>query len=73
MAGGYTAGGPVITDAAELYVPEVDAWFTAASMHEIRDQAVVVRLLDGRVLVAGGRSPARTAINRAEVFDRSGN
>jgi len=47
------------------------AWLSAAPMHAARENAAAVALADGRVVVTGGRGPARVH-GSAEVRERDG-
>ncbi|MBM0107378.1 Ig-like domain-containing protein [Steroidobacter sp. S1-65] len=61
---------PIAT--AELYDPATDSWSAAASIPQARGSHTATRLLDGRVLVAGGRDItdpwALTSLN-VEIYD----
>ena len=56
---------------AEIYDPSTGEWATVAAMHTARRSFTATRLLDGRVLIAGGdRGPGRDpAIASAELYD----
>ena len=61
-----------IAQTAELYDPNFDAWTPAESMATRRNGQTATRLLDGRVLVAGGRSfdgEISASVATAEVYD----
>src|SRR5262249_9867469 len=53
VAGGQSAAGLTLAT-AETYNPQLNTWSPAASMATARSLAGVVRLSDGRVMVAGG-------------------
>ncbi|HSH23393.1 MAG TPA: kelch repeat-containing protein [Acidimicrobiales bacterium] len=59
-----TFSGPVSTDSAELYDPQAGAWLPTGAMTVARNEHSATRLLDGRVLVAGGYGE-----NSAELYD----
>jgi hypothetical protein len=60
------------TASAELYDPRSGTWSATGSMHGPRDGQTATRLLDGRVLVAGGASRAGMgALATAELYDPS--
>lgn len=75
------AGGALDTDTAELYDPgttgsPLDSAFTilADPMNGERHDHTATRLLDGRVLITGGRddvwdSPSGTVLSSAEIYD----
>ena len=49
---------------------DVGSWMPTGPFHDTRSRAAIVRLLDGRVLIAGGGSnDARQATASAEIFD----
>src|SRR5207247_868424 len=49
---------------------DVGSWVPTGPFHDTRSRATIVRLLDGRVLIAGGGSnDARQATASAEIFD----
>jgi hypothetical protein len=57
VAAGYNpAGVSTLSASAELYDPAAGVWSFTGSMTTGRDMTAVVRLADGRVLVAGGQS-----------------
>lgn len=61
------AGGD--TGTAELFDPERNAFTPAAPMPEPRFAAPATTLLDGRVLVVGGRDAAGRATASAVIYD----
>ena len=63
------AGGEVA--AAERYNPQTGKWTSAGSMAAARRYAAVVRLQDGRVLVAGGDNNG--TLSSAELYDPATN
>lgn len=68
------AGGSIVTfgfattDSAEIYDPETSTFVPADSMNSPRGLFTATRLLDGRVLVAGGFN-GETAMASAEIFE----
>ncbi|HEU4382253.1 MAG TPA: kelch repeat-containing protein [Anaeromyxobacteraceae bacterium] len=76
VAGGQvdsTGGAWAATATAEIYDPSTRAWSTVAPMASPRRFACSALLPSGRVLVAGGESPANGALATAEVYDPVGN
>jgi Viral BACON domain/Kelch motif len=65
--GGTLADGLTPVNTAETYDPSSGTWSTTGSMGFSRVGHIAVRLADGRVLVAGGKSS--TILSSAEVFD----
>jgi N-acetylneuraminic acid mutarotase len=69
------AGGVMNTtvlSSAEIYTPAksgTGTWAATGSMHAARQSAGTVTLLDGRVLVAGGKGTSNAILATAEVFD----
>jgi N-acetylneuraminic acid mutarotase len=55
-------------DSAELYDPNTNSWSTTGSMSIPRSRHSATRLLDGRVLVAGGRLKG-ASLATAELYD----
>jgi len=58
-------------DVAAVYDRAADDWVLAFAMNQVRDDAVGVRLADGRVLLVGGGMPlfgVAVPTNTAEVF-----
>jgi hypothetical protein len=73
VAGGVTSGGG-ITNAAEIYDPNLNSWTSVAGgMVEARAGATVTLLQDGRVLIAGGQNPANVVSSSLEIFDPTSN
>ncbi|RKI36567.1 hypothetical protein D7Y27_28020 [Corallococcus sp. AB004] len=54
---------------AELYDPAAGSWSYTGSMSQPRNRAATVKLLDGRVLLAGGTTPQSTNPLSAEFYD----
>jgi hypothetical protein len=56
ITGGITKSGPIFSTAAtaEVYERDGDTWSSAGAMSDARAGHTATRLLDGRVLVAGG-------------------
>jgi hypothetical protein len=73
VAGGISMSRrPHALASAQLYDPKTRTWSATSSMNVARERPACVRLLDGRVLVAGGwRRPEATAQRSAELFDPS--
>jgi hypothetical protein len=67
----YTAlaSGSNIVSAAVAAVSGQAGVTVSAPVHARREQIAAARLLDGRVLIAGGLSPAVTLMAQAEIFD----
>jgi hypothetical protein len=66
--GGIPDTGPFIaTASAEIYDPVTNTWTLTGSMSEPRDEAGIVLLASGRVLVCGGMDAVMT--NTAEEYD----
>jgi N-acetylneuraminic acid mutarotase len=66
------AGGGVHDNTTELYDPATDTWSWAGDMLTHRFDHVAVRLLDGNVLVAGGRTKNeidQSITNSAELYN----
>jgi len=66
-----TYGGGFALDSAELFDPSTGRFALTGPMHHARLNAAVVRLADGRVLVAGGSGPLSTGdpTASAELYD----
>jgi hypothetical protein len=62
---------PGVQASAELYDPSSGSWTTTGSMDEGRANHTAMLLLDGRVLVAGGRTGRGDPLASAEVYDPS--
>ncbi len=74
VAGGLaelTPGVISTLDSAELYDPTTNSWSTTASMSTPRSRHTATLLLDGRVLVAGGRIQFGESLATAELYDPS--
>jgi len=71
VAGGVGGdpGQQLALQSAELYDPATSTWSAAASMRVVRYIHTGTLLLDGTVLVAGGRDPARGTQGSAERYD----
>lgn len=70
VAGGYilVSEGVIAPSAtSEVYDPVEDEWTVVGSMSTIRYQHGAAKLLDGKVLVAGGLTP--TSLASSELFD----
>lgn len=59
----------VVGDSAEFYNPATGQWSYTSSPITPRGGHIAVRLLDGRVLVAGGNSPNGDVLTSAEIYD----
>lgn len=58
----------------ELYDPTTGTWsYTANDLAVPRDGPTMVKLQDGRILLAGGNQPDYTCTNAAEIFDPTTN
>jgi hypothetical protein len=66
VAGG--SGGVATLDTAEIYDPVQGVWSAVANMNAARQQHATSLLLNGTVLVTGGRVASATALNSAELF-----
>ena len=78
VAGGVVkttqADGSVSTQylsSVEIYDPTTASWSAAASMNSPRSNAIMIKLTDGRVLVASGNSVNYTSLTSAEIYDPS--
>src|SRR5262245_7387723 len=70
VSGGKAGSGPVTVHAtAELYDPATNLWAPAAAMSVPRQIHPSTLLLDGRVLVTGGRDAAGNSVSSAELYD----
>jgi hypothetical protein len=70
VLGGDTSGvGRTPTAAAELFDPAGGTFRPTGAMHVPRLPYGVVRLLDGRVLVAGGTTTNKVVVASAELYD----
>ena len=76
VAGGayYQAGTHGVLASAEIYDPDTEVWSRTGAMTTRRAYFGMARLLDGRVLVAGGQyhlapGGAWTRLRSAEIFD----
>lgn len=70
VLGGDTSGvGRTPTAAAELFDPGSGAFTPTGAMHVPRLPFGVVRLRDGRVLVAGGTTTNKVVVASAELYD----
>jgi len=70
LVGGGEDGATTRTvySSAEIYDPAQDSWTTVSSMSKTRRRAGAKALMDGRVLVAGGRD-ASVTLGSAELYD----
>jgi hypothetical protein len=69
FVGGIADFGAIL-GGAELYDPASDAFVPAGAALEARMRPSAITLLDGRVLIAGGRGgPEAIALETAEIFD----
>jgi len=71
VAGGVTSppNALVVTASAEIWNPVTEQWAPTGSLNTGRRAVEAERLADGRVLVAGGFTPANSLTATAEVFD----
>ena len=76
IAGGFFYEGPLaaptvnrMLSSAELYDPATGQFAPTGSMHVARFDAAAIKLLDGRVLVAGGGDISSCPIVSAEIYD----
>jgi sugar lactone lactonase YvrE/N-acetylneuraminic acid mutarotase len=67
IAGGDTTSGSAAVD---LYDPATGLWTAGPPLNQGRNQYSAVRLIDGRVLVAGGYGPG-TPLRSVEIYDPS--
>jgi len=72
--GNVLIAGGVSDTLTELYDPSTDTWFGSGNMATRRFDHVAVRLLDGTVLLAGGRTKndmhdTQSITNSAEIYD----
>ena len=70
IAGGaeVEAGGPTVLASAELFDPAGDVFTRTGSLHQARQDLTATRLLDGKVLAAGGAN-GTASLASAEIFD----
>jgi hypothetical protein len=66
VAGGASG---TVTNTVDRYNPSSNTWAPAAPMSTPRAHAPAITLLDGRVLIPGGRYTVYDPTNTAEVFD----
>lgn len=71
LAGGY--GGAISEIGAEIYDPGVGRWQAAAPMRASRGGYAALLLLDGKVLVAGGRQGKSSYLDSVEIYDPATN
>ena len=70
VSGGKAGSGPVTVHAtAELFNPATDLWTPTGMMSLTRQIHTSTLLLDGRVLVAGGRDATGISVASAELYD----
>ena len=71
IAGGAYGGpnGNRFLASAEIYDPATGIWSFTGNMNVAREGHTAVRLLDGRVLIAGGEGPWNVFSNKAEIYD----
>jgi len=76
IAGGFYYEGPLaeptvdeMLSSAELYDPATGQFTPTGSMHVARFDAAAIKLLDGRVLIAGGGDISSCSIASAEIYD----
>src|SRR5262245_3358534 len=70
LVGGDVSGvGSTPTAGAELYDPDADRFVATGGLRLPRRPFGVVRLRDGRVLVAGGTTTGRQVVASAELYD----
>lgn len=68
IAGGYGAPGSTIQNTAELYDAAADTWTrTGGNLGVARSHHTATRLLNGKVLLAGGLGPTGM-MSRAEIY-----
>ncbi len=68
-AGNPNQGPGTPTNTAEIYDPSTGTWSSTASLAVARDNPSMIKLNDGRVLIAGGEIPGHTCDNSPEIFD----
>ncbi len=70
MAGGYDGYTCSTSSAALRYSPGLNSWEILTPMLVPRNQLTATTLLDGRVLLVGGRSPcSSSAFNSTEIYN----
>ena len=70
IAGGVS--NTTVLSSAEIYTPAksgTGTWTATGSLHAARQSAGAVSLIDGRVLVAGGKGTQNSILSTAELFD----
>jgi len=70
IAGGVS--NTTVLSSAEIYTPSksgTGTWTTTGSLHAARQSAGTVTLLNGKVLVAGGKGTQNTILSTAELYD----
>ena len=68
-AGNPNQGPGTPTNTAEIYDPSTGTWSSTGSLVVARDNPSMIKLRDGRVLIAGGEIPGNTCDNSPEIFD----
>lgn len=70
VAGGTTetSSSLVPTEACEIWDPATGSWSATASLTQARSSHTLTRLADGRVLLAGGISAAKTTLSTARIY-----
>jgi len=71
IAGGTDRSGQQVLASTERYVPGSRSWLASGSLREARADAGLVSLVDGRVLIAGGRGLDGQLLASAELYDPS--
>ncbi|WP_170320020.1 Kelch repeat-containing protein [Polyangium spumosum] len=69
IVGEEVPGGSAFLASAELYEPTSRTWSATTPMLEPRSRHSATLLLDGRVLVTGGRAANEAALATAEVYE----
>jgi hypothetical protein len=57
------------SQACSVSVVDSGSWTVVTPFHDVRENAPIVKLLDGRVLIAGGASSSGSVTASAEIFD----
>jgi hypothetical protein len=65
----FLAGGTGLLSSSTRYDPSIASWTRTAPLDVARARTRAIRLLDGRVLITGGRDPSGAALSSVQLFD----